>query len=49
MSIPVCTGGTVANGASSVTFTNALPEEVTITSCTMPGWPNTEPVVPAAN
>jgi len=48
MSIPVCTGGTAPNGASSVTFTNALPEEVTITSCTMPGWPHTEPEVPAA-
>jgi len=39
MSIPVCTGGDAPNGASSVTFTNALAVPVTITSCTIPGWP----------
>jgi hypothetical protein len=51
MSIPVCTGGDAPNGASSVTFTNALAVPVTITSCTIPGWPQSpapDPVVPAA-
>jgi hypothetical protein len=49
MSIPVCTGGTCAAGVSSITFTNSLTQEVTITSCTLPGWPtNNEPEVPAA-
>jgi len=48
MSIPVCTGGPCNAGVSSLTFTNGLPQEVTITSCTMPGWPKTQPQVPAA-
>ncbi len=48
MSIPVCNGGSAAPGVSSLTFTNTLPQAVTITSCTMPGWPATNPVVPAA-
>jgi hypothetical protein len=49
MSIPVCTGGTVASGVTTITFTNSLTEEVEITSCTLPGWPTTPPEVPAAS
>jgi hypothetical protein len=49
MSIPVCTGGNCDVGVSSLSFTNSLAQSVTITSCTMPGWPNADPVVPAAS
>jgi hypothetical protein len=46
--VNVCVGGTCSAGVTSITFTNSLTESVTITSCTMPGWPNSEPVIPAA-
>ena len=49
MSIPVCTGGNCAAGVTSITFTNSLTQKVTITSCTLPGWPNADPIVPAAS
>ena len=55
MSIPVCSGGTISAGGSSITFTNSNSNtSYTITSCkssngnNMPGWPSTPPVVPAA-
>lgn len=51
MAVNVCTGGTASAGVSSLTFTNELPEPVTITSCTMPGWPSppqANPVIPQA-
>lgn len=48
MSLNACTGGTCGVGVTSLTFTNSLTQSVTITSCTMPGWPNAEPVIPAA-
>jgi hypothetical protein len=43
----ICKGGTVAPGATSITFTNHHPVACTITSCTLPGWPAAAPVVPA--
>jgi hypothetical protein len=43
----LCGGGTIAVGATSVTFSNSHPEPCTITSSTMPGWPTTPPVIPA--
>jgi hypothetical protein len=42
----VCAGGTISAGATSITFTNHHDEECTITSCDMPGWPTTDPVIP---
>ncbi len=41
----VCAGGKVSPGATSITFTNNHPEQCTITSCDMPGWPTTDPVI----
>lgn len=43
----VCAGGTISVGANSVTFENHHTEACTISGCTMPGWPTTNPVVPA--
>jgi hypothetical protein len=55
MSVPVCSGGTINGGVTSITFTNNNPNTCyTITSCksqngqTMPGWPATPPVIPEA-
>lgn len=42
----VCAGGTINAGATSITFTNHHSEDCTITSCDMPGWPTTDPVIP---
>ncbi len=43
----VCAGGTINAGATTVTFENHHPESCTISGCTMPGWPTSDPVVPA--
>jgi hypothetical protein len=45
----VCEGGTIPGGATSITFTNNHSEPCTITGCKMPGWPPTNPVIPAAS
>jgi len=42
----ICAGGTVSIGATSISFTNDHPEQCTITSCDMPGWPTTDPIIP---
>jgi hypothetical protein len=42
----ICAGGTLSAGSTSVNFTNNHPESCTITSCNMPGWPTTPPVIP---
>lgn len=42
----ICAGGTINAGATSITFTNHHMEQCTITSCGLPGWPTTPPVVP---
>ena len=42
----VCAGGTISIGDNSITFTNDHREQCTITSCDMPGWPTTDPVIP---
>jgi hypothetical protein len=42
----VCAGGTIGAGATSITFTNNHTKKCTITSCDMPGWPTTDPVIP---
>jgi hypothetical protein len=50
----VCDGGTISGGVTSILFTNPNTTSYTITSCkdangnTMPGWPATNPVIPAA-
>jgi hypothetical protein len=41
----ICAGGTINAGATSITFTNHHPQPCTITSCNMPGWPTTPPVI----
>jgi hypothetical protein len=41
----ICAGGKVSIGATSITFTNDHPKDCTITSCDMPGWPTTDPVI----
>ncbi len=41
----ICAGGTVSVGTTSISFTNNH-QQCTITSCTMPGWPTTAPVIP---
>jgi hypothetical protein len=53
--IPICSGGTVPSGITSIPFTNSSTTTAyTITSCvdsqgkTMPGWPATDPVIPIA-
>ena len=43
----MCAGGTVSAGVNSISFTNNHNAACTITSCTMPGWPATNPVIPA--
>ena len=43
----VCDGGTINSGSTSVSFTNNKTQACTITSCTLAGWPTTDPVVPA--
>ncbi len=43
----VCDGGTINSGSTSITFTNNKTSSCTITSCTLAGWPTTDPVVPA--
>lgn len=43
----VCAGGTISVGANSVTFENHHTETCTLSGCDMPGWPTTDPVVPA--
>jgi hypothetical protein len=43
----ICAGGTVSVGANSISFTNNHNENCTITSCSMPGWPTTAPVITA--
>jgi hypothetical protein len=43
----ICGGGTVGVGATSISFTNDHNEDCTITSCTLPGWPTTDPVITA--
>jgi hypothetical protein len=43
----ICNGGTISAGSSSITFTNDHAEACTITSCTIAGWPATDPVIPA--
>ena len=42
----ICAGGTINAGVNTITFTNHHTAQCTITSCTMPGWPTTDPVVP---
>ena len=42
----VCAGGTISVGSTSITFTNDHTVKCTITSCDMPGWPTTAPVIP---
>jgi len=42
----ICAGVTVIIGTQSITFTNDHKEACTITSCDMPGWPTTDPVIP---
>jgi hypothetical protein len=43
----VCGGGTISTTTSSITFENNHPEACTLSGCTLPGWPTTDPVVPA--
>jgi hypothetical protein len=43
----VCGGGTISTTTSSITFDNNHPEACTLSGCTLPGWPTTDPVVPA--
>ena len=43
----ICGGGTIGVGATSISFTNDHTESCTISGCTMPGWPTTDPVIPA--
>lgn len=43
MSIPVCSGGSVTAGASSIAFSNSSGSTVYITSCTFPGFPVVAP------
>ena len=43
----VCGGGTISTTTSSITFVNNHPEACTLSGCTLPGWPTTDPVVPA--
>jgi hypothetical protein len=53
MSIPICSGGEVSANAGSIAFTNTSTTTYAITSCvdssgnTMPGWPATDPQIPA--
>jgi hypothetical protein len=50
MPVNACTGGTASPGVSSLTFVNNTQQPVTITSCTIPGWPaTTPPPVPPEN
>ena len=42
----ICAGGTVSVGVNSISFTNHHSADCTITSCNMPGWPTTDPVIP---
>jgi hypothetical protein len=42
----ICGGGTVNAGVTSISFTNHHDVQCTITSCDMPGWPTTDPVIP---
>jgi len=44
----VCAGGTISTTTSSITFTNHHPQPCDLGSCTLPGWPIADPVVPAA-
>lgn len=39
-------GGTINIGDSQIEFTNDHPVDCTITSCDMPQWPKTDPVIP---
>jgi hypothetical protein len=43
----ICGGGTISVGANSINFTNDHTEACTITSCTLAGWPTTDPVIAA--
>jgi hypothetical protein len=43
----VCAGGTISTSTSSITFVNHHPVACTLSGCTLPGWPTTNPVVPA--
>jgi hypothetical protein len=43
----VCGGGTISVGATSISFTNDHTEPCTLSDCTLPGWPTTNPVIPA--
>jgi hypothetical protein len=45
--IDVCKGGTIPAGATSFTFVNHHTEPCTISGLKMPGWPPTNPVIPA--
>jgi hypothetical protein len=42
----ICAGGQISIGAKQVQFTNDHSVDCTITSCTMPQWPKTPPVIP---
>jgi len=44
----VCAGGTISTTTNSITFVNHHPEPCDLGSCDLPGWPTTDPVVPAA-
>jgi hypothetical protein len=56
MALPICSGGTISAGVTSIQFTNSNPNvSYKITSCvstttgqTMPGWPATDPQIPKA-
>jgi hypothetical protein len=43
----VCAGGTISKNDTSISFVNHHEEACTLSGCTMPGWPTTNPVVPA--
>jgi len=43
----VCAGGTISTTTNSITFENHHPQPCNLGSCTIPGWPTPNPVVPA--
>jgi hypothetical protein len=43
----VCGGGAISTITSSITFENNHAEACTLSGSALPGWPTTDPVVPA--